>query len=548
MTEMTIDTIFRGKRGAISYVPIFVALTVFFLFISGYSIHIYDEGLILTGAFRVLNGDIPSRDFYVVYGPGQFYVLAGLFKIFGTNVLVARIYDSAIVSCIIFIAYLFLSRFHPRWYSLCGSICIIAVLTKYQLDLYPINPVLVISLASASILVTLLFRDSSALHYLPISIGIALILLFRYDVAIISFAAFVFPIILLKVIKLRVSKLSFCELSRQTIHIFLVLTIAPLIAIILFTVAGIFMPALQDIIKYDSTNYVEMRSLPFPGIETLKVSPLKFISVYFPLFASVFAVFTIILVFRPIDKLRNYDSTERLIPIIVFTSLTCFFFVKGWVLATGYQMLLANIPAVLLCFMCAYQLSCFWLCTEKIKMSLTGRAFQAGVWMFSLCFLNYMLKVNVDSNPLYLHRAALEVHKELPSLSIFRIGPNQLELALYVKNNTDVNERIHSATGRHDKIFVNDASLYFVAQRMPASKWHHYEPGMQNSENVQREIISDLERNEVSLIMRDSSFDDVRQPNKSAASSNVFVLDQYLEKYFHKEISFGKKIAVYLKN
>ena len=512
--------------------PIFIALTVFFLFISNFSIGIYDEGLILTGAFRVLNGDIPSRDFYVVYGPGQFYILAGLFKVFGTNVLVARIYDSAIASSIIFIAYFFLNRFHPRWYSLCISICVIALLTKYQLDLYPINPVLVISLAIASSLVTLLLRDSPPLPYLSISLGISFILLFRYDLAIILFAALGFPIILLKAIKFHFSKVHFSKLLRQTIFIFLVLAIVPLIIIILLKEAGVFMPAILDILKYNSSNYVEMRSTPFPGIETLKVFPLEYISIYFPIFASALAVFSILIVSKPLNKSRHHDSTERLIPIIVFTSLTCFFFVKGWVRPSGVHMLLANIPAMLLCFMCAYQLGCFWLYTGKSNISPTTKiGVQTGVWIISLSFLVYMLSQNYQSGPLYRYLAFLELHKELPSLSIFRISPNQLDLALYIKNNTDEKEKIHSATGRHDKIFANNASLYFVAQRMPATKWHHYEPGVQNSENVQLQIISDLEKNEVSLIMRDSSWDDMREPNKSAASSNVFVLDKYLEKH-----------------
>jgi hypothetical protein len=59
-------------RGVFPCSLIFVILTIFFLAISNYYIGVYDEGLILTGAFRILNGDIPSRDFYVVYGPGQF--------------------------------------------------------------------------------------------------------------------------------------------------------------------------------------------------------------------------------------------------------------------------------------------------------------------------------------------------------------------------------------------------------------------------------------------------------------------------------------------
>ena len=39
------------------------------------------------------HGEVPYRDFWVVYAPGQFYVLAGLFKLFGESILVARLWD-----------------------------------------------------------------------------------------------------------------------------------------------------------------------------------------------------------------------------------------------------------------------------------------------------------------------------------------------------------------------------------------------------------------------------------------------------------------------
>jgi hypothetical protein len=544
---MPINTILRHKRGAIMCASIFVALTCFFFFISRVTVNVYDEGLILTGAFRILNGDIPSRDFYVVYGPGQFYILAGLFKVFGTNVLVARIYDSAIASGIVFSAYFLLKHFHPRWYSLCGTIGIIAVLTKFQLALYPVTPVLLISLISASFLIVLLFRDSSALSYFSISTGIALILLFRYDISIMAYAAFGIPVIILKIIRFRVFKVSFQELFQQTILILITLGIVPIIVIILLSKAGIFIPALQQILEHNSTGYVGMRSLPFPGIETLKILPVEFISVYFPILALLFGVITLILFFIPMEKLREHGSLERLVFIVVFISLTCIFFVKGWVRTSGYHMLLSNIPAVLLCFMCAYQLGCFCLCTEKQKILPTGKIYiQFGVVIISFSFLGFMLNQNYRHNPLYRSLKNLEIHEELPSLSIFKIPPDRFATALYIKNNTGKEERIHSGTGRHDKIYVNDATLYFLAQRMPASKWHHYEPGIQNSRKIQREIINDLEKNKVSLIMRDSRWDEIREPNKSAISSNVFLLDQYLEKHFHKEISFGS-IVIYLK-
>ncbi len=47
----------------------------------------YSVGIV--GAFRILDGDVPYRDFWTIYAPGQFYVLAGLFLVFGKHLVVA---------------------------------------------------------------------------------------------------------------------------------------------------------------------------------------------------------------------------------------------------------------------------------------------------------------------------------------------------------------------------------------------------------------------------------------------------------------------------
>jgi len=49
-----------------------------------------DEGIVLQGATRILDGQIPYRDFFSFYTPGSFYLVAALFRLFGNSFLVAR--------------------------------------------------------------------------------------------------------------------------------------------------------------------------------------------------------------------------------------------------------------------------------------------------------------------------------------------------------------------------------------------------------------------------------------------------------------------------
>ena len=75
----------------------------------------YDEGLILVGAMRVAAGQVPHRDFYANYGPGQFYTLAWLFDLFGSSVFVERIYDLTLRSAIVAAAYGITAAYCKRW-------------------------------------------------------------------------------------------------------------------------------------------------------------------------------------------------------------------------------------------------------------------------------------------------------------------------------------------------------------------------------------------------------------------------------------------------
>ena len=55
---------------------------------------IYDEGLIVQGAERILHGQRPYVDFTSGYPPGQFYTIALVFRVFGSSLMAERIWDS----------------------------------------------------------------------------------------------------------------------------------------------------------------------------------------------------------------------------------------------------------------------------------------------------------------------------------------------------------------------------------------------------------------------------------------------------------------------
>ena len=77
-----------------------------------------DEGIVLQGAQRLLRGEAPYRDFFSFITPGSYYLLAGLFKIFGSSLLVGRtalVFSGGVFSVV---TYLLARRVCLRWSAL----------------------------------------------------------------------------------------------------------------------------------------------------------------------------------------------------------------------------------------------------------------------------------------------------------------------------------------------------------------------------------------------------------------------------------------------
>ncbi len=77
-----------------------------------------DEGIVLQGAQRILRGGVLYRDFFSFFTPGSYYLLALLFKIFGSSIVVARtalVFFGGVFSVV---NYLLARRVCARWSAL----------------------------------------------------------------------------------------------------------------------------------------------------------------------------------------------------------------------------------------------------------------------------------------------------------------------------------------------------------------------------------------------------------------------------------------------
>jgi len=75
-------------------------------------ISLSDEGYFVASTMRILNGQVPFRDF-LYYPPGANYMVAGLFKVFGPDLILERLFWVAVISGSVTLTFVLSRRLMP---------------------------------------------------------------------------------------------------------------------------------------------------------------------------------------------------------------------------------------------------------------------------------------------------------------------------------------------------------------------------------------------------------------------------------------------------
>ncbi len=119
------------------------------------------------------------------------------------------------------------------------------------------------------------------------------------------------------------------------------------------------------------------------------------------------------------------------------------------------------------------------------------------------------------------------------------------EIVRFVRANVPAGERIHAGVDRHDAVVGNDQNFYVLSGRLPATRYGELHPAVVDREDVQREMIGDLERRGVRCaVLWYFRFGD---PEKRLAQRRAVLpgigatlLDRYLEDEFDEVLRVGR--------
>lgn len=491
---------------------LFLVSFLFHIRVFNINLNPYDESVILVGAERILNGEIPYKDFFLMYTPGQYYVLAALFKTFGVSVLNERIYDIIIKSLLAVVVFLVIRLLSSNKYAFTGWAMALLWSGYINFAAYPVYPALLFIFISVYLLL-LHFKQGRIVHSIICALSIVIAILFRHDLGGMAALAIAFVLLLRRVMKVDPSWRPLLSYAGSGIIVG-----APFVFYFFFY--SNMQAVIRNLILFPLSEFQEFQSIPYPT--------------HLSIFTMPFFVFPVVLLIGVamaiIFMRRNYDTTLSF-GILTLSLLGIVFFKQ----ASARSDIVHLLPLGLL----SVTLAPVLLSAALQGMSFSARQRGLIVILFIAVFGITLYKpvlMRIQSIPEKYRITVFNPDTE--RIKYTRLRDEDIKkVAAYIKKVTSEDDYIYSGLKDHDALLFNDALIYFLAERRPATRYHEMNPGFTDTLTVQEEMVSELKKKNVRLIVLISGL-----WNKEPASSRppVDVLDTYILTHYELRKRFGK--------
>jgi len=459
-----------------------------------WGINPHDEGLVLQAGRRIADGQLPYRDFYANYGPGQYYVVGGLDALFGPSLLTWRIVRVALDATVAVLAYAIARRDAPAPLALGAWLTAAAVMAFPSIP-HP-NPA-ALALGFGGLL---LARRS------PVAAGAlaGLAFCFRFDLGLAA--------------AIGTALAALADGGRRAAARALVS--AALVAAILM--APFVLAAPDDL--WDQTvgfalHEQGLQRLPLPGAWHGGLEPNKLLEFYVPyvLMAGLALWFLVAL-------------RDRL-PLRLWAPLPLALAGLEYLLARTDEFHLVPLAAVLPVL----------LATAAARERSAGHAAGALalVVVLGLVALQGLDRKRIqllDPPPLASIDVDVADGVKAPRDEALALGA----LVRYVRARVPPGQPVFVANPRFDVVKVGNPLVYVLVDRPNPTRYDVMQPGVVTTAPVQREMVRDLERSRPRLVIRWlNPVADEREPNGAGRPSGVHVLDGYLRRNYVEVRRFG---------
>lgn len=493
-------------------------------------LNIYDEGIIVYGAQRVLQGDLPYRDFWTQYSPGQLYVLAGLFHIFGSNIMVERWMD-VVIRALLALSMLALSARLTSW-KLALPVWVLAVLwaQAYGFFGYPIFAGLMFALAS---LYAMLRGFSDRRWLFGAGVLLGLCFAFRHDMAVYLGAAQVLGLVPAIFLRKTDEHASLIKRVMATVKIALpwvagaAFIMLPIIAY--FVLNAPVSELVNQLFLFPLIEFPKVRDLPYPRLNW-RSNALPF---YAPWLVYALSLIVALMIF--IRHWKEDASYFRAWGIVMVALFGLFGFNQARVRSDTIH----TVHFFLVSIVLLPVLFRGW----GQRASVAAQAITAVAVIVG--FIALMDPVNVYVQMLAdreNNKVALTPEAQagtLPRAQGALVNSEQNFVVREIQRLTQPGEYVYVGLNRHDKIFANDVMINFLMDRRSPTRYQELHPGLVNTEPVQREMIADLEKNRPRYVVTTDMFRWAMEPNDTAKSTGVELLDRYITKHYRYANTIG---------
>lgn len=503
--------------------PVFVLGLLFLLLNCNFGFNSYDEGVSLLNAVRILNGDVPYRDFWTIYSPGTFYLNAVLLSIFDSSILGVRIFWLAMIYVLSILLFLIAKKVSNSPNALIPFIVSIIFFGAIPQNARAIIPALL--LFSLSVYFLILFEDSKKTkHLVYAGFAGAFVFLFRYEFGIYLLAASAFYIFFL-----FVNKRNEAAFSKYLIFFIILLFSFAVFLSLLF----LYIPMsdiYEQFIKLPFSIFPNYRSLPAPlpfksiyvdsGVLSMQRNLLtiwEFVVFYLPLVLSVIGIYLYL-------TKRKQKNVKTSIIFIILTTLSLF----------GQASVRSDVEHAMPSLVLSVVLLSYFL-------SVSERKFTKAVIIITILFtVSFpIIKKYQAFEAASLGKTEYYSIKSAYGISSGVAWKNSVESTFrFIQNNVPQNECIFVGNTKHSNLIANNVILYFLTERKPCSKYHELHPGVATRADIQQNIISDIRTKKVRFIVLYD--EDYRQePNMSSYEKGSDLLDSSIAVNFHAIKKFG---------
>ena len=516
----------RGR--ALSLFLVFLFTSLYLLPLVPLGLNPYDEGVRLYGADQVLAGHLPYYDFFAYYGPAQFYWPAILFKVFGTEIVVARL-GALVFICVAAVAVFSLCRnagLSRSWSSVPIAALVAPLRTGDQL--MTCDPAMSLVLAAGASLTGA--WGGRRREFLAGSL-LGLAATFRHDFGLYGAVAGVAVLLWGYRRGLEPSHDSWPRANSITgamwhlramvggiattavpVYGFLALHGPRRLVEALLTEPARLMPFRTLPYAYYEVPYLHAwmsgetatpRALADPGTVAIFVTPLL------GLLLSLRLV-------RRRERQRISDRPKRIETLLFALVTAAGLGIYALGRADWYHVYPLHVFSVLAVSLILGPKASSEPRLIAIVLALVA---VAGVVLRIAFVVSGPLRIAI---PLSLPRArAVAVNENLAW-----VGDAVRDISRYGEGGP-----IFVAVHRHDRVHWNALILYFLSERPSGTYFHDMIPGLTTTHRVQERIVRDLMKNHVrTVVIWKALLPD--EPNKSRLSSGVFVLDDYLRSEF----------------